>query len=117
MDLKGKVVIVTGGAQGIGRAIADELASAGARLALFDINAAPLEAAREAYASTGLAVSTHVVNVADEAAVEAAMDTVVDVHGRLDGLVNNAGILRDALLVKVKDGQIVGRMSLVSGAR
>lgn len=112
MDLKGKVVVVTGGAQGIGRAIADELAAAGARLALFDVNAAALDAACEIYGKAGTAISSHVVNVADESAVEQAMDEVVAAHGRLDGLVNNAGVLRDALLVKVKDGQVVGRMSL-----
>ena len=112
MDLKGKVVIVTGGAQGIGRAIADMFALAGARLALFDVNALALESAGECYAEAGTAVSTHVVNVTEEAVVEAAMDAVVAAHGRLDGLVNNAGILRDALLVKVRDGEVVGRMSL-----
>jgi 3-oxoacyl-[acyl-carrier protein] reductase len=112
VDLKNKVVVVTGGAQGIGRAIADTLAAAGARLALFDVNAAALDSARAAYTQNGTAVSTHIVNVADEAAVEQAMDAVVATHGRLDGLVNNAGILRDALLVKVKDGEVVGRMTL-----
>jgi 3-oxoacyl-[acyl-carrier protein] reductase len=112
MDLKGKAVVVTGGAQGIGRAIAETLAGAGAHLALFDVNAAALESARVALTQSGTSVSTHEVNVADETAVEQAMDAVVSAHGRLDGLVNNAGILRDALLVKVKEGQIVGRMSL-----
>ena len=112
MDLEGKVVVITGGAQGIGRAIGDALTAAGARLALFDVNAEALESARAVYAEAGAAVSTHIVNVADEATVEEAMDSVISRHGRLDGLVNNAGILRDALLVKVKDGQIVGRMSL-----
>jgi 3-oxoacyl-[acyl-carrier protein] reductase len=52
------------------------------------------------------------VNVADEAEVCAAMTRVAADFGRLDGLVNNAGVLRDALLVKVKDGAVVGRMSM-----
>ncbi len=112
MDLKGKVVVVTGGAQGIGRAIADALAAAGAKLALFDVNAGALDSARAAYEKNGTRISTHLVNVADETGVEQAMDAVVAAHGRLDGLVNNAGILRDALLLKVKDGEIVSRMSL-----
>lgn len=112
MQLQDKVVVVTGGAQGIGLAIAQSLAQGGARLALFDRNAEALDAAAKALSAADSAVSTHAVDVADEAQVEAAMDAVIAAHGRLDGLVNNAGILRDALLVKVKDGDIVGRMSL-----
>ena len=112
MNLKDKVVVVTGGAQGIGRAIADNLAAAGARLALFDTNAATLESTRKAYADAGISASAHPVNVADEAAIEQAMDAVVTAHGRLDGLVNNAGIIRDALLIKTRDGEVTSRMSL-----
>ena len=112
MDLSGKRIVVTGGAQGIGYAIAETLAAAGADLALFDMNETGLAQAAERLRAGGTNVGTYAVNVADEAQVDAAMDAVVSAHGRLDGLVNNAGILRDALLVKVKDGEITGRMSL-----
>ena len=57
-------------------------------------------------------VSTHVLNVAKENEVARAFDDIVATHGRLDVLVNNAGIIRDALLVKVKDGAVVSKMSL-----
>ncbi len=112
MDTRNKTVVVTGGGRGIGRAIALRLAQHGANLALFDVNPADLEATAALCAATSVQARSYVVNVADEAEVGAAMDRVATDFGRLDGLVNNAGILRDALLVKVKDGAVIGRMSM-----
>ena len=112
MELNGKVVVVTGGARGIGRAIADAFAERGAHIALLDLNAADLETARAELAGRGVSVSAHTLNVAKEDEVVRAFDDVVAQHGRLDVLVNNAGIIKDALLVKVKDGAVVGKMSL-----
>jgi len=112
MDTRNKTVVVTGGGRGIGRAIALRLAQQGANLALFDVNPADLKATAALCAATSVQARSYVVNVADEAEVGAAMDRVATDFGRLDGLVNNAGILRDALLVKVKDGAVIGRMSM-----
>jgi len=112
MQIKDKVVAVTGGARGIGRAIAEAFAARGARIALIDLVPADLEAARTALAATGADVRVHAANVAREADVVAALDGVVADFGRLDVLVNNAGIIKDALLVKVKDGAVVGKMTL-----
>jgi 3-oxoacyl-[acyl-carrier protein] reductase len=112
MQIKDKVVAVTGGARGIGRAIAEAFAARGARIALIDLVPADLEAARTALAATGADVRVHAANVAREADVVAALDGVVADFGRLDVLVNNAGIIKDALLVKVKDGVVVGKMTL-----
>jgi 3-oxoacyl-[acyl-carrier protein] reductase len=105
-------VVVTGGGRGIGRAIALRLAHQGANLALFDLNAADLAATLALCTAASVQAHSYTVNVADEAEVGAAMARVVADFGRLDGLVNNAGILRDALLVKVKDGAVIGRMSM-----
>jgi 3-oxoacyl-[acyl-carrier protein] reductase len=112
MQLTDKTVVVTGAGRGIGRVTAAQLAQQGANLALFDLNEADL--AETARLCTGHSVTarSYRVNVADEAEVTGAMDRVASDFGRLDGLVNNAGIVRDGLLVKVKEGAVVGSMSL-----
>jgi Dehydrogenases with different specificities (related to short-chain alcohol dehydrogenases) len=112
MDIKNKTVVVTGGARGIGKAIAAAFIERGARVALLDLNAADLEATRAEFAAASAGVTAHTLNVAKEDEVIRTLDEVVAAHGRLDVLVNNAGILRDAMLVKVKDGAIVGKMTL-----
>jgi 3-oxoacyl-[acyl-carrier protein] reductase len=112
MKLHQKTIVITGAAQGIGRALALEFAAAGANLALIDLSPERLEETCELLRPQGIAVRSYVANVADEAHVDAAADQIVKDFGRFDGLVNNAGILRDALLVKVKDGTVTGRMSL-----
>ena len=112
MDVRNKTVVVTGAGRGIGRAIALKLARHGADIALFDMNAAELEASGALCAAESVQARGYRVNVADEAEVCAAMTRVAADFGRLDGLVNNAGIVRDALLVKVKDGAVVGRMTM-----
>jgi 3-oxoacyl-[acyl-carrier protein] reductase len=112
MDIRNKTVVVTGGGRGIGRSIALRLASQGANLALLDLNAADLESTVALCAAESVQARGYGVNVADEAEVCAAMARVAADFGRLDGLVNNAGVLSDALLVKVKDGAVVGRMSM-----
>ena len=112
MELNGKVVVVTGGARGIGKAIATAFADRGAQLALLDLNPADLAATQAEFAGRGVTVSAHQINVAKEDDVVATFDAVVAQHGRLDVVVNNAGIIKDALLVKAKDGAIVSKMTL-----
>ena len=112
MNPSQKTIVVTGAGQGIGRAIAVEFAAVGANLALIDLNKDTLEDTRQLCVSAGAQARCHVANVADESTVMEVMDRIVDDFGRLDGLVNNAGIVRDALLLKVKDGEVVGKMSM-----
>ncbi|MDP9064305.1 MAG: SDR family oxidoreductase [Pseudomonadota bacterium] len=112
MDIRGKTIVVTGAGRGIGRAIAWQLSQQGADIALFDLNPADLQETAKLCAGESTTPRTYKVNVADEGEVAGAMAQVATDYGRLDGLVNNAGIVRDGLLVKVKDGVAVGRMSL-----
>ena len=112
MQIKDKVVVVTGGARGIGKAIANAFAGKGARLAVLDLNPHDLDTVRDEFASRKVEIRTFAANVAKEDQVVAALDGVVAEYGRLDVLVNNAGIIKDALLVKAKDGVVTGKMGL-----
>ncbi len=91
IELKDRVAVVTGGAQGIGHAIARRLLASGATVALWDASAEKLEEARETLSSLGR-VSATVVELTDEAQVKAATEAAIETHGRIDILVNNAGI-------------------------
>jgi len=112
MQIKDKVIAVTGGARGIGKAIATAFAERGARIALVDVTPSDLESARTELAARGADVRVYAANVAKEDQVIAALDQAVADFGRLDVMVNNAGIIKDGLLVKVKDGAVVGKMGL-----
>ncbi len=103
MSLKGKVALVTGGARGIGREIAERLGAAGADLAIFDVLEDVAGAAGEMAKALGVKVAGYRVNVTDSAEVDAAVGSVVKDLGRLDVLVNNAGITRDGLIMRMKD--------------
>ena len=111
MQLQDKVIIITGGGQGLGRAMAEHLAGKGARLALVDLNPERLTEAVAACKAAGGDARAYLCNVADEAQVSEMVTQVATDFGGLHGLVNNAGILRDGLLLKVKDGEI-SKMSL-----
>jgi len=112
MDLKDKVVVITGGGQGLGRAMALALAAKGAKLALVDLNQAKLDEAVQLCKAAGGDARPYIVNVAKEEDVVGLFDQVVADFGTLHGVINNAGILRDGFLIKVKDGEIVKKMSL-----
>ena len=112
MKLPGKTVVITGAGRGIGRALALRLGRDGGHIALLDRNAEDLGATRQVLEGEGIVARGYTVDVANEAAVIATMEAVTRDFGRLDVLVNNAGIIRDALLVKAKDGAIAGKMSL-----
>lgn len=112
MQLKDKVIVITGGAQGLGLEMARMCATSGANLALLDMNDAQLAAAQQELSEHGVTVRTYVCNVSQEQAVVDTFAAIATDFGGIDGLVNNAGILRDGLLLKYKDGQLTGKMPL-----
>jgi NAD(P)-dependent dehydrogenase (short-subunit alcohol dehydrogenase family) len=91
IDLKGRVAVITGGAQGIGFAVAERMLNSGAAVVLWDIDAARLAQAENALAKLGT-VSTSIVELTMAPDIEAAAADAVKAHGRIDILVNNAGI-------------------------
>jgi len=101
--LTGKVSLVTGASKGIGRAIAKALAAEGATVVLAARDAARLEAAVAEIVAAGGKAEARSLDVADRASVDACFDAVLAAHGRLDHLVNNAGVTRDNLLLRMKD--------------
>jgi 3-oxoacyl-[acyl-carrier protein] reductase len=104
MNLNDKVAVVTGAAQGIGRAIAETLAQRGAQVVVADLQVEKAEAtAKEIAADTGQRAIAVEVDVADNASAKAMIDRAISEFGRIDILVNNAGITRDNLIMRMKE--------------
>jgi len=103
-QLDNKVAVVTGGAQGIGKAIAELLTRRGACVVVADINLEKAQATAQAIAaSTGQRTIAVQTNVADSASAQAMIDRTLAEFGRLDILVNNAGTTRDNLIMRISD--------------
>jgi 3-oxoacyl-[acyl-carrier protein] reductase len=112
MLIKDKVIAITGGGRGLGRAMALAFADKGGHVAVLDLNQADLDETCSQARARGVRAAGYLTNVTSEADVTGALDAVVRDFGRLDVMVNNAGITKDGLLVKVKDGAVVSKMSL-----
>jgi len=108
MRLEGKVALITGGAAGIGKATAEKFVQEGARVVICDVNEA---VGQETANDLGENCTFYKVDISDRQIVQTWIEEVISAFERIDILVNNAGILRDATLVKVKDGELVKQMS------
>jgi 3-oxoacyl-[acyl-carrier protein] reductase len=108
MRLKDKVSLITGGAAGIGKTTAERFAEEGARVVICDVDQ---DTGESVVKDIGHDAEFYRVDVADKASVEEWIKNVTDHLGRIDVLVNNAGILRDSLLIKMKAGALVKQMS------
>ena len=110
MDLKDKVVVITGGAGGLGLAMAVDLAAAGAKIALIDVDQEKLE---RACADIGdrAEVQGYAFDITSEEDVVAGFGFILEDFGQVNVLINNAGILADGMLVKAKEGKVTDRMS------
>lgn len=111
IELNDRVAVVTGGANGIGRQTAIAFAHAGATVAVWDLGAAAGRAVIAEIESLGGRAAFFQVNVTSPMEVEAAVGATIERYGRIDILINNAGITRDTQLIKVKDGEVVGKLS------
>ncbi|OGJ89514.1 MAG: 3-oxoacyl-[acyl-carrier-protein] reductase [Candidatus Raymondbacteria bacterium RifOxyC12_full_50_8] len=103
MKLQNKVALVTGGGRGIGKAIADRLAREGANIIVCDIDQATAEAAAKEISAMGVKAIGLVCDVSKSADVEEMVKKAVEAFGTINILVNNAGITRDGLLLRMKE--------------
>ncbi len=111
MNLEGRVCAVTGAGRGIGREIAFDFARQGAKVYVCDVDEDKLVGARQVREKAGWNLAFAVCDVSDEGSVMNWFESIRRAENRLDVLVNNAGVARDGLLVRVKDGEVV-RMPL-----
>ncbi len=108
MRLRDKVCLITGGAAGIGKATAEKFIREGAKVVICDVDQ---EAGQAVAEELGNGTLFYQVDVTKREVVQAWVDDVVAKLGRVDVLVNNAGITRDGLFIKFKNGELVGQMS------
>lgn len=110
MKAENKVIVVTGGGNGIGRELVLLLLSKGARVAAVDINPAALQETAALAAGRSERLSTHVADITNREAVAALPQQIVAAHGAVDGLINNAGIIQPFVRVKDLDYTAIQRV-------
>lgn len=112
MNLQNKTIVITGSGQGLGRTMAINFAKSGANIALIDLNEALLKESAMLIRQHNVEVKYYIANVSNEQQVENTFKEISDDFGGIDVLINNAGILRDGMFVKAKDGVVSKKMSL-----
>jgi 3-oxoacyl-[acyl-carrier protein] reductase len=112
VELKDKTIVITGAARGLGAAMAKRLAAHRPKLALVDLDAGPIATVSDSCRKLGATVQVYGANVAREDDVVRLFDAIVKDCGGVHALINNAGITRDALLVKFSEGKLAAKMSL-----
>lgn len=114
MRVRNKVIVVTGGGSGIGRALVLHLLAKGARVAAVDLNPAALRETAQLAGAQASRLSTHELNITDRTAVAALPAQVVAAHGAVDGLINNAGIIQPFVRVPDLDEATIERVMNVN---
>ena len=115
MEISSRVFVITGGARGLGKAMAQRIAREGGKLALLDVESEQLAATVAELTEQGVTVKGYTANITNEQQVADTFAAIEADLGSISGLINNAGILRDALLVKVKEGEVTSFMSIEQG--
>jgi NAD(P)-dependent dehydrogenase (short-subunit alcohol dehydrogenase family) len=110
MQITGKVFAVTGAGNGIGREVALGLIARGARVAALDINESALAETVALAGEKASSISTHVVNIADRAQVDALPAAIIASHGKIDGLLNIAGIIQKFVRINDLDAEQIDRV-------
>lgn len=113
MKVQNKTILVTGGGSGMGREMVLFLLRKGARVAAIDLNEQTLKETASLAGENASRLSTHVVNITDRQAVEALPQDILQVHGQIDGLINNAGIIHPFLKVNDLDYASIDRVMQV----
>jgi len=103
MDLKDQIVLVTGGARGIGKSIAENFAKKGAHLVIADISPGSAEETAKEIAAIGVRTLAVGLDVSKSADVTAAFEKIIKEFGRIDVVINNAGITKDGLILRMKE--------------
>lgn len=111
MNIHGSTIVITGSGQGLGRSMAVEMAKKGAKIAVVDMNEEAMQETLRVVHLFGGQARTYQCNVADEASVIDTFNAIAADFGSIHGLINNAGVLRDGLLIKEKDNEII-KMSM-----
>ena len=105
MRLRDKISIITGSARGIGRATALKFAAEGAHVVVCDLDQTSIDAVVKTITGQGGKASGFVVDVTDRGSIDAMVSAVIAKHGRIDTLVNNAGVVQDARMINMTDDQ------------
>lgn len=114
MKVQNKVIVVTGGGNGIGRELTLNLLSKGARVAAVDINESALQETAKLAGNKQDKLSTHVVNITNKDTVEALPEQIIASHGAVDGLINNAGIIQPFVRINDLDYAAIDRVMTVN---
>jgi short-subunit dehydrogenase len=114
MKIQGKTIVVTGGGNGIGRELVLALLARGAKVAAVDINDEALQETVKLAGNNASKISTHIVNITDKEAVETLPAQIIEKHGSVDGVINNAGIIQPFVKVNELDYETINRVFKVN---